>query len=194
MRRLRAGLVSRHPGGRGHPSAPTTRGCLRWLDAVGLKGGGSRPDKRRLAASAPTRKYGPANTNRRGGAPGGAFLRSQGGRRRLASVSGGRAGRSGSLASSRVSRRSAPLAWCAGKESPATAGTYGRTPRPRKQQGRWRMSGCAGCLKIKSRGTRRRADAAIAKRQRRPNLQSVRSRRSQRTERRQWSFRQCLLW
>src|SRR6185437_2953322 len=47
-RRPRAGLVSRHSGGRGHPSAGTMTGCLEWLDAVGLKGGGSRLDKRRL--------------------------------------------------------------------------------------------------------------------------------------------------
>ena len=58
------------------------------------------------------RKNGSGDTNRRGGAPGGASSRSHGKRRRLASVSGGRAGRSGSLASSRVSRRSAPLMFC----------------------------------------------------------------------------------
>ena len=47
MRRPRAGLVTLHSGGRGHPSAGTMTGCLEWLDAVGLKGGGSRLDKRR---------------------------------------------------------------------------------------------------------------------------------------------------
>src|SRR6185312_12982960 len=36
-----------HPGGSGPPSAPTKRGCLEWLDAVGLKAGESRTDKRR---------------------------------------------------------------------------------------------------------------------------------------------------
>ena len=59
MRRPRAGLVSRHPGGRGHPSAPTTRGCLRWLDAVGLKAGGSPPDKRRQRRRPPPGSTGP---------------------------------------------------------------------------------------------------------------------------------------
>src|SRR6185312_3463750 len=35
------------PGGSGSPSAPTKGGCLEWLDAVGLKAGQSRTDKRR---------------------------------------------------------------------------------------------------------------------------------------------------
>jgi hypothetical protein len=48
MRRPRAGLVTLHSGGRGHPSAGTMTGCLEWLDAVGLKASGSSPDKRRL--------------------------------------------------------------------------------------------------------------------------------------------------
>ena len=59
MRRPRARLVTSHPGGRGHPSAPTTRGCLRWLDAVGLKAGGSPPDKRRQRRRPPPGSTGP---------------------------------------------------------------------------------------------------------------------------------------
>ena len=34
-----------HPGRPGSPSAPTTRGCLQWLDEVRMKGGESRPDR-----------------------------------------------------------------------------------------------------------------------------------------------------
>jgi hypothetical protein len=45
MRRLRAGLVTLHSGGLGQPSAGTTTGCLKWLDAVRTKAGGSLPDK-----------------------------------------------------------------------------------------------------------------------------------------------------
>ena len=45
MRRLRAGLVTPPPGGLGSPSGPTTRDCLRWLDAARTKGGESRPDQ-----------------------------------------------------------------------------------------------------------------------------------------------------
>jgi hypothetical protein len=42
-----------HAGGSGSPSAPTKRGCLQWLDAVGLKAGQSRPDKRRFRRRPP---------------------------------------------------------------------------------------------------------------------------------------------
>src|SRR6185312_6450187 len=44
-----------HSGGLGSPSAPTTRGCLQWLDAVGMKAGESLPDRgaRRALVPAP---------------------------------------------------------------------------------------------------------------------------------------------
>jgi len=45
-RRPRAGLVTPLPGGPGQPSGPTMRACLKWLDVVATKGGGSRPDRR----------------------------------------------------------------------------------------------------------------------------------------------------
>jgi hypothetical protein len=44
MWRPRAGLVTPRSGGLGSPSAPTTRGCLQWLDVVGMKEGESPPD------------------------------------------------------------------------------------------------------------------------------------------------------
>src|SRR5690348_2487416 len=44
---------SPHPGGSGSPSARTKRGCLQWLDAVALKAGQSRPDKRRFKRRPP---------------------------------------------------------------------------------------------------------------------------------------------
>ena len=66
------------------------------------------------------------------GAPRGAFPRSQGGRTRLTSVSGGRAGRSRGLANPCVSRRSAP---------PHGGGRLGRRPsRGRQEHGRRRLS------------------------------------------------------
>jgi hypothetical protein len=44
-RRLRMGLASSSPGGHGSLSAPTTWGCLRWLDEGRMKAGESRPDR-----------------------------------------------------------------------------------------------------------------------------------------------------
>ena len=67
-----AGTVSSAalPGGPGQPSAPTTWGCLRWLDA-GLDEGrrklpGSEPAEGRFVRP---RKHGPEVKNRRRGAP-----------------------------------------------------------------------------------------------------------------------------
>ena len=45
MRRLRAGLVTSHPGGPGSPSVPTTRDCPQGLDAARTKAGESLPDR-----------------------------------------------------------------------------------------------------------------------------------------------------
>jgi hypothetical protein len=45
MRRLRPCLASTAPGRLGQPSAPTTWGCLQWLDAGRMNGGGSRRDQ-----------------------------------------------------------------------------------------------------------------------------------------------------
>ncbi len=56
MRRLRGCLASIRPGRLGSPSAPTTRGCLQWLDAGRMKGGESRPDQ---AQAFRPRKHGP---------------------------------------------------------------------------------------------------------------------------------------
>jgi len=47
VRRLLLRLVTAAPGGLGSPSAPTTRGCLWWLDAARMKGGESCPDRGR---------------------------------------------------------------------------------------------------------------------------------------------------
>jgi hypothetical protein len=44
-RRLRAGFAPPHSGGPGGSSAPTTRGCLQWLDVVGMKESESFPDE-----------------------------------------------------------------------------------------------------------------------------------------------------
>ena len=94
-----------------------------------------------LAATPRPRKRGPGDRNRRSGAPRGASSRSQGTRRRLASVSGGRAGRSRGLASPCISRRSAPP--CPPK--PVGRRRIGRgltaTPAPHQQPGR-RSVGC----------------------------------------------------
>ena len=65
MRRLRAGLVTSRPGRLGQPSAPTTWGCLRWLDAVRMNGGGSRRDQGAHRGLVSTRKHGPKARNRR---------------------------------------------------------------------------------------------------------------------------------
>ena len=42
-RGARAGVRTLRPGGLGGPSAPTTRGCLQWLDEEETKGGESLP-------------------------------------------------------------------------------------------------------------------------------------------------------
>ena len=91
------------------PSAGITTGCLRWLDAAATKGGGSCPDRGPGSGLVAARKHGAGDLKGRDGAPRGALpLATEG--TRLASVSGGRAGCPGGLASLRVSRRSAPLA------------------------------------------------------------------------------------
>ena len=45
MRRLRARLVTARPGRLGEPSAPTTWGCLQWLDADRMNAGVSPRDQ-----------------------------------------------------------------------------------------------------------------------------------------------------
>src|SRR4051794_40575565 len=74
MRRPRARLVTSRSGGLGSPSAPTRRGCLKWLDAVGMKESESSPDEDGLRAgqSQPGRT-GPRTEIAADGAPGGAF-------------------------------------------------------------------------------------------------------------------------
>jgi hypothetical protein len=73
MRRPRAGLVTPLPGGLGSPSAPTMRGCLRWLDAARTKAGESWPDRLEpKAARVRARTHGPGGQTSRRGAPRGA--------------------------------------------------------------------------------------------------------------------------
>jgi len=82
MRRPRAGLVTQPPGGPGQPSAGITTGCLEWLHVTAtterwpplpneapFEGGVCRCTEARLKGT----------QNAAGGAPEGAFLRSQGG-------------------------------------------------------------------------------------------------------------------
>ena len=59
------GLASTHPGGPGQPSGPTAGVCLRWLDAAGTKGGGSRLDGGPERPSFPPGSYGAGDRNRR---------------------------------------------------------------------------------------------------------------------------------
>src|SRR5260221_14133999 len=58
------GFAATPPGGAGSPSAPTTWGCLQWLDAAWTKGGESRLD----AVSAPGSTV-PVDRKAAGGAP-----------------------------------------------------------------------------------------------------------------------------
>src|SRR5258708_4310979 len=58
------GFAATPPGGPGSPSAPTTWGCLQWLDAAWTKGGESRLD----AVSAPGSTV-PADRKAADGAP-----------------------------------------------------------------------------------------------------------------------------
>jgi len=69
MRRLRAGLVTSRPGRLGQPSAPTTWGCLRWLDAVRMNGGGSRRDQGPTGALSAPGSTVPRREIAAGGAP-----------------------------------------------------------------------------------------------------------------------------
>src|SRR6266436_5284656 len=64
MRRPRAWFAATPPGGPGSPSAPTTWGCLQWLDEAWMKGGESCLD----AVSAPGSTV-PADRKAAGGAP-----------------------------------------------------------------------------------------------------------------------------
>jgi hypothetical protein len=89
------------------------------------------------------------------GAPGGAFLRSQGGRRRLASVSSGGPRRTaqGGLANPRVCRRSAPLKgvknWTADCGVPGADQTIRAMSHARREAGK-PAARCIGCLKFES--------------------------------------------
>src|SRR5216684_9185792 len=58
------GFAATPPGGPGSPSAPTTWGCLQWLDAAWMKGGESRLD----TVSAPGSTV-PVDRKAAGGAP-----------------------------------------------------------------------------------------------------------------------------
>ena len=114
MRRPRAGLVTPHSGGLIQPPAGITTGWRKAARDGDEVGGGSCLQDwgcrvRRVRLLRPEARCKEAFKNAASGAPGGALSRSQGTRRRLASVSGGFADRPGSLASSRVCRRSAPL-------------------------------------------------------------------------------------
>src|SRR4051812_4998785 len=63
-----ARLATVAPGGFGSPSAPTMRGCLKWLDATGRAGRNARA--RGSEKACPSRgSYGPENKNRHDGAP-----------------------------------------------------------------------------------------------------------------------------
>jgi hypothetical protein len=56
--RLRPCLASMGPGRLGSPTAPTTRGRLRWLDEERMKGGESLPDQESLRRSRKIRSRG----------------------------------------------------------------------------------------------------------------------------------------
>ena len=63
-----ARLATVAPGGFGSPSAPTMRGCLKWLDATGRAGRNARA--RGSEKVRPSRgSYGPGDGNRHDGAP-----------------------------------------------------------------------------------------------------------------------------
>jgi hypothetical protein len=63
-----ARLATVAPGGFGSPSAPTMRGCLKWLDATGRAGRNARArDSEKVRPSRGS--YGPGNGNRHDGAP-----------------------------------------------------------------------------------------------------------------------------
>lgn len=51
-RGARAGIRTLRPGGLGGPSAPTTRGCLQWLDEEETKGGESLPGRQGVKSPA----------------------------------------------------------------------------------------------------------------------------------------------
>jgi hypothetical protein len=146
MRRPRAGFVTPFSGGPGQPSGPTRRVCLQWLDAAAMKGGGScpgcRPEARRRGQKcrkrSAERRLSVAPTERT----------------RLASVSGGRAGRSRGLASPCVFRRSAPL-------TGAKAGRQGNTGVPGACQ-RIRALFCAQSVPRRKAGQRAEARRAKA--------------------------------
>jgi hypothetical protein len=72
MRRPRARFAASLPGGLGSPSAPTTRGCLEWLDEVSMKGGESCPDRGGRMPPVGTRKIRSRGQKSRDGAPRGA--------------------------------------------------------------------------------------------------------------------------
>ena len=72
-----ARLATAAPGGFGSPSAVTTNGCLKWLDATGRAGRNARA--RGSEKARPSRgSYGPGNTNRHDGAPEGVVRRADG--------------------------------------------------------------------------------------------------------------------
>ena len=92
MRRPRIGFAGQFPGGPGQPSGPTTGVCLQWLDGAGCAGAKAPPIREApLKGVLPSRngRTAPGTEIAAGGAPGGAFPRSQGERERLASVPGG---------------------------------------------------------------------------------------------------------
>jgi hypothetical protein len=89
MRRPRAGLVTRPPGGPGQPSAGIMTGCLEWLHVDDDEGAmATAPDEVRIEDSVVARKHGSRGHKtpqvERREAP---RTRSQGPRRRLRTVS-----------------------------------------------------------------------------------------------------------
>ena len=65
IRRPRVRLVIARPGRLGSPSAPTTWGCLQWLDADRMNAGESRRDQGGLMPPVRARKHGPEVKSRR---------------------------------------------------------------------------------------------------------------------------------
>ena len=59
--RGREGTLLAPPGGPGQPSAPTTWGCLQWLDAARTKAGESLPDRGPSRAPSAPGSYGPGD-------------------------------------------------------------------------------------------------------------------------------------
>ena len=91
MRRPRIGFAGQFPGGPGQPSGPTTGVCLQWLDGAGCAGAKAPPIREApLKGVLPSRngRTAPGTEIAAGGAPGGAFPRSQGERERSQSVPG----------------------------------------------------------------------------------------------------------